>query len=209
MATNAEASRILRDLLQSVERDSEQSQRSRASEFGVAVGLVNAYLKYCIKKGYVRVRKVPMRRYVYFLTPKGFAEKSRLTLILISNSLVFFRQARSDYSNAFEMAKSNGWKRVALVGMSDLAEIAILCALEKGVTLIGIVAPSSGTTYFASMPVVSSFAELPQGFDGAVLTDLSMPVETFRRTVAEIGDGRVLAPPILGISATSSRTQPQ
>lgn len=75
MATAAEQSRIVHDLLESVERDSQQSQRSRASEFGIAVGLVNAYLKYCIRKGYIRVRKVPMKRYVYFFDAKGICRK--------------------------------------------------------------------------------------------------------------------------------------
>ena len=206
MATNQDGSRILRDLLQSIEYDSHQSQRGRATEFGVALGLVNAYVKYCIKKGYIRVRKVPVRRYAYFLTPKGFAEKSRLTLLLISNSLVSFRQARSNYFDAFDQAKARGWKRVALVGMSELAEIATLCALERGVCLAGIVAPSTGIAHFANLPVVSSFADLPQGCDGAVLTDLTAPSETFRQTVAALGSDRVLAPPILGFTATSGLT---
>jgi hypothetical protein len=203
MATAAEQSRIVHDLLESVERDSQQSQRSRASEFGIALGLVNAYLKYCIRKGYIRVRKVPMRRYVYFLTPKGFAEKSRLSLMLISNSLLSFRLVRSNYCDAFEMAKARGWKRVALAGMSELAEIASLCALEKGVTLLAIVAPSPSVTQFGNLPVVSSFEDIPEGCDGAVLTDLTTPDETFRRTVSELGVDRVLVPPILGIGAIS------
>jgi DNA-binding MarR family transcriptional regulator len=68
------------ELLQSVERDGGQSQRRLAAELGIALGLVNAYLKRCIKKGLVKVSAAPARRYAYYLTPHGFAEKSRLTV---------------------------------------------------------------------------------------------------------------------------------
>lgn len=88
--------------------------------------------------------------------------------------------------------------------MSELAEIATLCALEKGVTLLAIVGSSPNVTQFGNLPVVSSFEGIPGGCDGAVLTDLTTPAETFRRTVSELGVDRVLVPPILGIGAISS-----
>jgi len=55
--------RIMLGLLQSVERDGGQSQRRLAAELGIALGLVNAYLKRCIKKGLVKVSEAPARRY--------------------------------------------------------------------------------------------------------------------------------------------------
>ena len=73
----AEKTRILLGLLESVERGEVQSQRRLASELGIALGLVNAYLKRCIRKGLVKMRDAPARRYAYYLTPRGFAEKSR------------------------------------------------------------------------------------------------------------------------------------
>src|SRR6267142_1362184 len=78
--TEHENERIVRDLLASVEHDGERSQRHIAAELGIALGLVNAYLKRCVKKGLVKVHDVPARRYAYYLTPRGFAEKSRLTV---------------------------------------------------------------------------------------------------------------------------------
>jgi DNA-binding transcriptional regulator LsrR (DeoR family) len=48
-----------------VDRDRAQSQRLLTSELGIALGLVNAYLKRCVKKGLVRVRSAPARRYAY------------------------------------------------------------------------------------------------------------------------------------------------
>src|SRR5271166_98646 len=116
--------RIVLGLLQSVERDGAQSQRKLASELGIALGLVNAYLKRCVKKGLVKVGQAPARRYAYYLTPKGFAEKSRLTVEYLSDSFSFFRRARADCAELFAAARARGFSRVVVAGVSDLAEIA-------------------------------------------------------------------------------------
>src|SRR4029079_13129242 len=115
--------RILLGLLESVERDGGQSQRRIASDLGIALGLVNAYLKRCVKKGLVKVSEAPTRRYAYYLTPRGFAEKSRLTVEYLSSSFSFFRQARADCMQVFATAKSRGYENLVLCGRSDLAEV--------------------------------------------------------------------------------------
>src|SRR5580704_6377881 len=132
--TQHENERIVLGLLNSVEHDGDRSQRHIAAELGIALGLVNAYLKRCVKKGLVKVRDAPARRYAYYLTPHGFAEKSRLTVQYLSDSFSFFRLAKADCAQAFEAAKSLGFQRLVLAGQSDLAEIAILCALDAGIT---------------------------------------------------------------------------
>ena len=137
--------RIVLGLLESVERDGAQSQRKLAAELGIALGLVNAYLKRCVAKGLVKVRNVPTRRYAYYLTPKGFAEKSRLTVDYLTSSFAFFRRARADCSALLGEARARGWQRIALLGISDLAEIAAICALESGVTIAAAVDLAIGT----------------------------------------------------------------
>ena len=69
----AEEATIL-ELLGAVERG-DITQRRLSRELGIAVGLVNAYIKRCINKGYIKVKAIPPRRYAYYLTPKGFSEK--------------------------------------------------------------------------------------------------------------------------------------
>ena len=105
-----EKARIMLGLLESVERDAGQTQRRLAAELGIALGLVNAYLKRCIKKGLVKVSEAPARRYGYYLTPQGFAEKSRLTVDYLSYSFSLFRSARTDYANVMNAARTRGLK---------------------------------------------------------------------------------------------------
>src|SRR5882757_3874493 len=92
---SGDENRIILSLLSSVEEGA-SSQRRIAAELGIALGLVNAYLKRCVKKGLVKVSEAPARRYAYYLTPSGFNEKSRLTVEYLSSSFLFFRQAKAD-----------------------------------------------------------------------------------------------------------------
>src|SRR6202142_319041 len=151
--TEHENERIVLELLSSVETDGARSQRLIAAELGIALGLVNAYLKRCVKKGLVKVGDAPARRYAYYLTPHGFAEKSRLTVQYLSDSFSFFRLAKGECAAVFAVAKANGFNRLVLAGKSDLAEIAILCAVEATVKIVAVVDPHSGDAQFVGVDV--------------------------------------------------------
>src|ERR1700752_807127 len=127
---SGEDDRIVLNLLNSVD-DGAQSQRRIAEDLGIALGLVNAYLKRCIKKGLVKASQAPARRYAYYLTPQGFAEKSRLTVEYLSSSFGFFRKAKADCAGVFDLARQRHLRRLVLLGISDLAEVAAICAIES------------------------------------------------------------------------------
>ena len=112
------------ELLDAIAERSDVSQRHFAAKLGIALGLTNSYLKRCAKKGLVKIKEVPANRYLYYLTPKGFAEKSRLTARFLSTSLRFYHQSAESCSELFGVCESNDWRRVILCGASDLAEIA-------------------------------------------------------------------------------------
>jgi len=198
-------SRIVLELLESVSRDGGHSQRTRASEFGVALGLVNAYLNYCVKKGYIRVKKIPAKRYFYYLTPKGFAEKSRLALVLVSNSFRSFRQAREEYGAAFDAFRRAGYRRIVLIGRSELAEIATICAAENDITIAAILSDTEGQ--FLGLPMVKALEQVPDGFDGFAITDLNNPIAAYDAAVRLLGRERVAAPSFLGITVQSQAAE--
>lgn len=196
--------RIVLGLLESVERDGSQSQRQLAAEFGVALGLVNAYLKRCVNKGLVKVKEAPARRYTYYLTPQGFAEKSRLTVEFLSYSFSFFRRARADCAETLSEAKRRGCIRIVLLGVSDLAEIATICSLENGIRIVAVVDPAATQTRFIGAPVFAAFEAVPDSFDAVVITDLKTPRASFDVAAARFGADRVLAPRLLGVSAKAA-----
>jgi DNA-binding MarR family transcriptional regulator len=198
--TEDERRRIV-GLLASVECEAQISQRKLASELGLAVGLVNTYIKRCVKKGLIKVQEVPSRRYAYYLTPQGFAEKSRLTAEYLSWSLTFFRRARADCADVIDVARVRGWASIGLVGGGDLAEIAILSAAEHGMAVAGIVDAGASRTKVMGLAVVVRMDALIPAPDGWVITAIEHAQALHDTIVAAHGAGKVLAPALLHVHA--------
>ena len=200
--------RIILSLLDSVERDSETSQRRLAADLGVAVGLVNAYLKRCITKGLIKASQAPARRYVYYLTPQGFIEKSRLTVEFLFYSFGFFRQAKLDCSEVLSDVKANGYSHVVLAGKSDLAEIVTICGLEFGLKMKALVDPDTSESRFLDLPVYSSFDEVPGPIDAVIVTDLKSPQEASEHAARRFGASRVYVPQLLRVRLSAREASP-
>ena len=130
--------RITMEMLHAVHAEENLSQRGLAARLNIALGLTNGYLKRCVRMGLVKVRKIPPNRYAYYLTPKGFGEKSRLTASYLFRSFDFYRRARNQCDRLLGEAADTGLRRVAVVGAGELAEIALLCALQHDVEIVGV-----------------------------------------------------------------------
>jgi DNA-binding MarR family transcriptional regulator len=193
------ADRIILGLLTSVEADGSRSQRRIAADLGVALGLVNAYLKRAVKKGLVKVGQAPARRYAYYLTPQGFSEKSRLTIEYLSSSFSLFRRAKEEYCKIFDRAHALGFERIVLAGKSDLCEIAILCAVESPISIVAVVDSDDTASRFVGVNVVRSYAEIAVPFDAVVVTHLTRAKSAFDQAIDAFGAERVLAPDLLGV----------
>ena len=190
-------------MLNAVAENNVVTQRSLARDLGIALGLANAYLKRCVTKGYIKVTHVPTKRYAYYLTPTGFAEKSRLTAQYLAISFDFFRLARGQCGALFAECEAQGWSQIALCGAGELAEIAILCADGHAVQLIGVVA-TDGEAGVGKLPLVRDLAALAKP-DAVVITDQRTPQQSYDRMVTQLPRDRVLAPRLLNISRTPPR----
>jgi len=186
-------------LLSAIHNNSNVTQRSVAKELDVALGLANAYLKRCIKKGLIKVQQAPANRYAYYLTPQGFVEKAKLTSEYLTQGFQFFRQARNQCSEIFEVCEENGWNRAALHGLTDIAEIAVLCAANNYIEIIGIVDKSSELKDYGGAPIVQDFSELAE-LDVLVITDLGDPQSSYDAMTELLPSERVLAPAILNVT---------
>lgn len=205
MANNADESRNLAYLLASVEREAHVSQRKLASELGVALGLVNVYIKRCVNKGLIKAQQAPSRRYAYYLTPRGFAEKSRLTAEYLSWSFTFFRSARTDCTAVLDEARARGWRRVGFIGGGDLAEIAILSAWERGVTVVGLVDARAMQGEVMGVPTVEAAGAVEPEPDGWIITAITDSQLLYEGIVSTEGAGRVLAPRLLSVRPADGR----
>jgi hypothetical protein len=173
---------ILLRLLENVESDDSVSQARFAQQVGIAKGLANAYFNRCLQKGWIRLRQVPKQRFLYYLTPKGFAEKARLTAEFLSSSYQFYRNVRADMGVLLGEAARSGHRRLAGLGAGELAEIIAIVSEESEVEIIGFVVPDSQRKHIAGRPVVSTWSGL-DGADGALLAtfeDARAVLEAFR-----------------------------
>ena len=188
-------------LLKAVHENDQLTQRLLAKQVGMALGLVNTYLKRCIKKGYVKAITAPRSRYSYYLTPMGFAEKSRLTAEYLSVSFNLVRHARSQYAELFAQCRANGWTRIALAGTSDLAEIAGMCLSGAGVELVGFINRTSNAGSFHDRPVFANVSAAgKEKIDAILVADLNDPQGAFDWLAKQFPKARILAPELLNVS---------
>lgn len=189
---NLEDSHRALRLLEEISKDGAATQRDLSVRAGVALGLVNSYLKNLIAKGHVKIAGIPAKRYKYYLTPKGFVEKSRLTYDLLQNYTRVFKEARSDYLRLFQQLHSSGVRSVYFAGVDEVAEIAYLSLQEVDISFLGAVDPDRcGENFFKAR--ISGFEDLGTSTEGKwVITTYSRKDDIFSKLLgAGIDSGSV------------------
>lgn len=151
-------------LMNELESGEAVSQRELATRLGIAVGLVNSCLKNFVAKGYVRVKNYPRNRYAYLLTPKGFAEKSRLAFHHLNYFTSLYTITRQEYLTLFRRLKEEGVKEVIFCGVDEVAEIAYLSLQESGLKLAAVIDEENGRRDLFGHPIVSITEKIGTGF---------------------------------------------
>lgn len=191
---------ILLGVLSAVDENAQVSQRVISRELNVALGLANAYLKRCVHKGLIKIKQVPRRRFAYYLTPKGFAEKSRLTAQYFVASFEFFRSAREQMSSLMARCAASGQRRIVFAGASELAEVGTLCAHDHPIAIVAILDHEHSGDRFCGLPVKKTIAECGD-CDVVIITSILAPYETWQRVASEFSIDRILAPRLLRLPA--------
>ena len=186
-------------MLEAIEEQSDVTQRSLAKRMDVALGLTNSYLKRCVRKGWVKIHQAPANRYLYYLTPTGFSEKGRLTAQYLAISFSFYRKAGESCAEIMRRCALVQQNRVVLCGVSDLAEIASLRALEHGVQVVGVYDRDVEITRFLDKRISRALDECDP-FDVCLVTDLTDPQATLQHLLDSLPPERIVVPGILGLN---------
>jgi DNA-binding MarR family transcriptional regulator len=187
---------ILRQILCSVEGNAKLSQRQLSGELGIALGSVNWYLKRCLNKGLIKISQAPLKRYAYYLTPKGMEEKGRLMAQYLKWSLDFFRLGREESAAILSRCIAQGHKEIILVGNSDLAEIFIMSAIDLHVKIHAIYEAGQKSSKRLHVPIVGTLPKTIQYV--YILTDLSDPQKTYDLMRAQgIEEKSIMIPELL------------
>jgi len=116
----------------------------------------------------------------------------------VSYSLSLFRRAKKDCAALLATARARGYNRIAIIGVSELAEIAALCVINSGVTIIAVVDERSNQTNFFGFPLAKSFQDIEGPIDAVLVTDISGSGATIEAAVKNFGAERVLILGVLG-----------
>ncbi len=190
---------IVLGVLTAVEKNSRVTQRSVSQDLGIALGLTNAYLKRCVKKGLIKVQSAPANRYAYYLTPKGFSEKSKLTAEFLSQGFRYFRLARQQIHALYNLCEEHEWNQIILHGLTDLTEIAVMCAKDRPIVIKGIIDRSTRRSSYDNYPVCSGFDAAPH-FEAILITDMGSAQDGFDAAVRVVESSRVFVPDLLNVT---------
>lgn len=184
------------ELLSVIDARSDITQRHLAARLGVALGLANSYLRRCVHKGLIKIIQAPANRYLYYLTPQGFAEKGRLTAEYITSSFDFYRSAGHSVMQALRDAETRGARRVLFVGISELAEIALVRSQDIQLEIIGTYAPNATRSEYLGRPVWSG--SLPrQQFDVVMLTALKDCGPLYFEIARQLDSAQIYVPDLI------------
>jgi predicted transcriptional regulator len=159
-------------LLSEIAGEEPLSQRELSRRLGIALGLVNSYLKNLVAKGYVRIKAFPRNRYGYLLTPQGIAEKSRLAYRHLSYFTNLYRITRHDYLELFGALHASGIRKVSFCGVDETAEIAYLSLREKGMELESVMDDEHAGADFFGIEVATLAEGLGRGGRHVIITSL-------------------------------------
>ena len=126
-------------LFNTVERKPEINQRQLARELDVSLGLTNTYFQRVLKKGWIRAKQVKPRRWLYFLTPQGALEKSRLSVSYLHRTLESFRELKSNGDEYLRILSKKGVLGIHLCGEDDLTEVLSFCFSGFEIELLSII----------------------------------------------------------------------
>jgi DNA-binding MarR family transcriptional regulator len=171
---------ILR-LMGEIERDGSPSQRDLSRRLNISLGLVNTFIKRLVNKGYFKVKTMPRNRVKYFLTPKGLARKSRLTVEYLRYSVNFYSEIKKLLLNKFNEMENDRTASILFFGAGEVAELAYLYLQLTNIKLAGVVDDSKNGTRFFDW-LVEDLDRLDQrDWDAILLTRLDRMEEDLER----------------------------
>lgn len=160
-------------ILEALEKDPAQTQRDLANQLKISLGLVNAFTKRLAQKGCFKISTIPKRRIQYMLTPKGLAEKARLTYQYVSFSLQYYAETRSKIKGVLRKLPEQQNTLIYFFGVSELAEIAYISLQETRLTLAGIIDDElAGNSFLGFQVKDKSFLKKISKKDIIVITEI-------------------------------------
>lgn len=174
-------------VLEEISSNPSPTQRHLSQKMGVALGLANLMIRRCVTKGYLKIVNLQKNRIQYLITPKGIAEKSRLTYEYLEYSLHLYRGVREVLRGNLKKVVDSGGQNVVFIRTGEIAEIAYLTVKEVGLNLVGVVDDRPTQGDFLGLPIFGVEALSKLKFDYAVVGSLNDDVGVLKERLNRLG----------------------
>ena len=91
------------NVMRKIQKKPNKSQRNLAGELGFSLGKLNYCLRALQDKGLVKIKNFQKHEkklnYVYVLTPKGIAEKTKLTINFMKRKMKEYEELKRELKN--------------------------------------------------------------------------------------------------------------
>lgn len=173
-------------ILDELSKDDSLTQRDLSKRLGIALGLVNSYVKNLIKKGHITIKSIPTKRYAYYLTPGGFTEKTRLTYNLLQDYTRIYREARTNLKGLFNEIQGAGARDVVFAGADEVAEIAYITLQDTNMELRNVVDGEMAGNKFFDLKILPLKALKDMEYDCVMVTSY-LRRESIYRELLKLG----------------------
>ena len=189
------------NFFQNLEKREVLTQNTMAKKIVVSIGMANALIKRSIKKGFIKAKAAPYKRYAYYLTPDGFGEKSRLVKEYLESSLDFYSKAKKEFIKIFSKIKCSNFNTpdIVVVGKGDLVDILKLASMSSGVKINHYFDWNNEKKKIRNNNKNISEVKLKQ-FSAFIIVDTNQPQMCFDYLSGVVSSDKIFTPKFLHIS---------
>ncbi len=195
-----ESKKIIYQFLEELEKGEVTTQKQLSNNLRVSIGYINALIKKLLKKGYIKAKQAPYKRFIYYLTTEGFIEKSKLVSEYINTSLIFFRTLRDEFNKAFRAEKNkNRFVSFILFGVSEVTEICVISALDNNVKVSYIVDEKYRAKKFLGINVIKNIRKIKDN-EKIIITDKDQSQKLYSELSRIFKEDKLVVIPTLSVS---------
>jgi DNA-binding MarR family transcriptional regulator len=110
-------------VIEEISRQKDLTQRELSARTKLSLGTVNIILKRLVKRGVVKTTHLNLKKVEYFLTSKGFSEKTRKSYNYILKTVNLIRMVKEEIAKIVLEEYNRGQKKFVILGNDDLADI--------------------------------------------------------------------------------------
>ena len=170
-------------LLEAIEKNPEQSQRSLSADLDMSLGMVNSLIKALRESDMLDIGYRKEKKAGYALTAKGVQEIKRLQLHCTSDSIIAYSKVKDMVRIRMYNMLNSGHRKLIIYGLGEFCEIVSLLLEEKNRVQRWIVDDLNAGRYVCGIKIHPDSEMKHIDYDAVLITDLKNNGKTRKELV--------------------------